>query len=167
MTTSQTYFIVSKGGVGEFSVFDGENKYITVFSYRGWLSHEGSAPLGDSEIKIKVKDLPSRIFSILKEQVVIGEIFFISRENISILLRDKNNEERSLSLGGTEDKGGWKLEDETGSEVLTMTLDTGWMNDTRYAVVLNDDAGFDPAELLIACGYGTNLNTAMVSSLMA
>jgi hypothetical protein len=168
MTTSQTYFIVSKGGVGEFSVFDEDNKYITVFSYKGWLSHEGSAPIGNEQIEIKVKDLSSRIFSIQKEGVIIGEIFFISRGNVSILLRDKENEERSLSLIQIEEKEAWRLEDETGLEILTMTPDSGWMKvDTRYTVVLNVNIGFESAHLLIACGYGTNLNTALVSSLMA
>jgi hypothetical protein len=168
MTTNQTYSIVSKGGVGEFSVFDEENKYITVFSYKGWLSHEGSAPIGNEQIEIKVKDLSSRIFSISKEGVIIGEIFFISRGNVSILLRDKDDEERSLSLVQMEENEAWRLEDETGLEILTMTPESGWMKvDTRYVVVLNMNSGFESAHLLIACGYGTNLHTAMVSSLMA
>jgi hypothetical protein len=168
MKTNQTYSIVSKGGVGEFSVFDEENKYITVFSYKGWLSHEGTAPIGNEQIGIKIKDLPSRIFSIEKEGVIIGEIFFISRGHVSILLRDKDNEERSLSLIQMEETEAWRLEDEAGLEILTMTPDSGWMKvDTRYIVVADVNARFDVAEVLIACGYGTNLNNAMVSSLMA
>jgi hypothetical protein len=168
MADEQTYSIISKGGVGELSIFDAKREYMTVFSYKGWLSRDGSAPTTSGVVEVKTKNLQTKTFSIWRNGIEIGEIAFHFRGDLTLKLPDVHGSEIELVLRNAEEKLSWILEDEDGTEVLTMIPDTSWVKvDQRYEVVIRKDMKLNRTELLIACGYATNLNTAMISALMA
>jgi hypothetical protein len=167
MVSGQNYSIISKGGVGELSIFDEKREYVTVFSYKGWLSRDGAAPTTSGVVEVKTKNLQTKTFSIWRDGNEIGELAFHFRGNLSLKLPDAHGSERELMLRNTEEKLSWMLEDEDGTAVLTMTSDTSWAKvDQRYEVVIMEDMKLNRTELLIACGYATNLNTAMIAALM-
>jgi hypothetical protein len=168
MAAEQGYSIISKGGVGELSIFDAKREYVTVFSYKGWLSRDGSAPTTAGVVEVRTKNQRTKTFSIWRDDTEIGELAFQFRGNLTLKLPDFHGSERELVLRNDEEKMSWILEDENGTTVLTMTSDTSWAKvDQRYEVVILEDLKLNRTELLIACGYATNLNTAMIAALMA
>ena len=64
-------------------------------------------------------------------------------------------------------KGRWVLEDERQHELLTMQSESHWTKvNYEYKVSVKEDISVDTTELLIACGYGTNLHMSMVAALI-
>jgi hypothetical protein len=168
MVTGQKYSIISKGGVGEFSIFDDKREYVTVFSYKGWLSRDGAAPTSAGLVEVKTKNLQTKTFSIWRDSKEIGELAFHFRGNLTLKLADSHGSEREMVFQSSGEKFSWLLEDESGTKVLTMTQDVSWAKvDQRYEIVITNDLKVNSTELLIACGYATNLNTALIAALMA
>lgn len=160
-----TYTIISKGGVGEFSVLNAAGDHVTVFSYKGWFSSTGSASTQTGRITIKAKDKWQTSFVIQRSRKNIGEIVFNWRGNIVIALKDSNDSTCQFLL---EDSGEskWLLKDQKGHSVLSMLMRSHWSKkNTEYHVEIKRKISASIDELLIACGYATNLNNSKIASL--
>jgi hypothetical protein len=161
----ETYRIISKGGVGEFSVLDAAGDHVTVFSYKGWFSSTGSASTERGRITIKSKDDWQTSFIIQRSRKHIGDIVFNWRGNIVIALKDSHDTVCQFLL---EDLGHskWLLKDAKSHVVLSMQLQSHWSKKSNeYQVELKRKPSVYVDELLIACGYATNLNNSKVASL--
>lgn len=165
---NENYSIVSKGGVGEFSIFDPKNNYITVFSYKSWFSSSGSAPIKEGVIEIKSKNAWESSFTIFLDGKEIGDLQFNWRGNIVITLDDLSGKRNNFLLKNVSLKFDWVLEDESEQPVLKLHCESHWTKlNYRYDVEVIDNHNTSINTLLVACGYGTNLNMSMISSLMA
>ncbi|HEY0741758.1 MAG TPA: hypothetical protein VGD40_09855 [Chryseosolibacter sp.] len=167
MDISKQYVIISKGGVGEFKILTSAGDYITVFSYKNWFSSAGSANTSLGKVEIKAMDGWESSFHIFCDGQDIGEIHFNWKGNIIVTLENSEREKKTLQLRSVSLKSDWVLEDEHGDPLVKLHSDTHWTKvDYRYDVEVLRDAGIPIPLLLIACGYGTNLNMSMVSALL-
>jgi hypothetical protein len=161
------YVIISKGGIGEFKVLTSTNDYITVFSYKNWFSSSGTANTNLGLVEIKAMDGWESSFHVFCDRKDIGEIHFNWKGNIIITLEDDRGEKKTFQLRSVSLKSDWVLEDEQEETILKLHSDTHWTKvDYRYDVDLLRDVGVPVPLLLIACGYGTNLNMSMISALL-
>lgn len=161
------YTIISKGGIGEFSILDSAGDYVTVFSYRGWFSTNGSAATPRGKVSIKSRDRWQTSFIIQRSRKNIGEIIFNWRGSIMIALSDADNVLRRFLLeqSGTSK---WLLTDERKNPVLSLKSVSHWLKkNAEYHVVVTKKTSVYTEELLIACGYATNLNATKVAALKA
>lgn len=162
-----TYTIISKGGVGEFAILTSTNDYITVFSYKNWFSSSGSANTKIGKVEIKAMDGWESSFHVFCDGNDIGEIHFNWKGNIIITLENSVGEKRTLMLRNISLKSDWILEDENENVILMLHSDTHWTKvDYRYDVQLLREIDIPIELLLVACGYGTNLNMSMIAALM-
>jgi hypothetical protein len=167
MSERTKYTITSKGGVGEFMIRDSNGDIITVFSYKGWFSSNGSAPLKKGKIAIQSQGGWETGFTISRDKRRIGEILFNWKGNIVISLKNREGRMQRFMLKNIGGKSKWKVEDENEHEVLSMHSDTHWSKVSyQYKVLVKADLPVDIHELLIACGYGTNLNMSMIAALL-
>lgn len=163
-----TYAIISKGGVGEFKILTATNEYVTVFSYKNWFSSSGSANTVLGKVEIKAMDGWESSFHVFCDGNDVGEIHFNWKGNIIITLENTAGEKKTLLLKSVSLKSDWVLEDEHEKPIVKLHSDTHWTNvDYRYDVQVLDDIDIPVPLLLIACGYGTNLNMSMIAALMA
>lgn len=162
-----TYRIISKRGIGEFLILDAKGDALTIFTYKGWISSTGSARVEEDVIKIKSHDDRDTSFEIFRNKKEIGHIIFNWRGFIVITMKDAGGKAHEYMLKKTG-KAVWVLEDEHEKEVLTMRSDTHWSRVSySYKIRIRGKITVHPLELLIACGYGTNLNTSMVAAFKA
>ncbi|HEY0655786.1 MAG TPA: hypothetical protein VGD65_21775 [Chryseosolibacter sp.] len=167
MTDSRTYTIISKGGIGEFKVLTATNEYITVFSYKNWFSSAGSANTKFGKVEIKAMDGWESSFHVFCDGNDVGEIHFNWKGNIIITLENAGGEKKTMVLKNVSLKSDWVLQDENADVILTLHSDTHWTKvDYRYDVQLLRDVDIPIPLLLIACGYGTNLNMSMIAALI-
>jgi hypothetical protein len=167
MLPINTYTIISKGGIGEFKVLTSTNDYVTVFSYKNWFSSSGSANTSLGLVEIKAMDGWESSFHVFCDGNDIGEIHFNWKGNIIITLENKTGEKKTLQLRNVSLKSDWVLEDENGDIILKLHSDTHWTKvDYRYDVQLLREIDIPTPLLLIACGYGTNLNMSMIAALL-
>jgi hypothetical protein len=167
MEPINTYTIISKGGIGEFKVLTSTNTYITVFSYKNWFSSSGSANTNLGLVEIKAMDGWESSFHVFCDGNDIGEIHFNWKGNIIITLENRAGEKKTLQLRSVSLKSDWVLEDENEQVILKLHSDTHWTKvDYRYDVQLLREIDIPTPLLLIACGYGTNLNMSMIAALM-
>jgi hypothetical protein len=167
MPTRKKYKIISKGGVGEFSIVDSKGDYLTVFSYKKWFSSNGSAPTKRGKVSIKTQGGWETGFTIYRDKLRIGEIVFNWKGNIVIALKNKDSRIQKFMLKHIGKKSKWVLEGENEHELLSMQSDTHWARvNHEYNVLVKENIPVDITELLIACGYGTNLNMSMIAALV-
>ena len=167
MEPLNTYTIISKGGIGEFKVLTSTKAYITVFSYKNWFSSSGSANTNLGLVEIRAMDGWESSFHVFCDGNDIGEIHFNWKGNIIITLEDKAGDKKTMQLKNVSIKSDWVLEDENGDVILKLHSDTHWTKvDYRYDVELFREIGIPIPLLLIACGYGTNLNMSMIAALL-
>lgn len=167
MTPINTYTIISKGGIGEFKILTSTNDYITVFSYKSWFSSSGSANTKLGLVEIKAMDGWESSFHVFCDGNDIGEIHFNWKGNIIITLENTAGEKKTLQLRSISLKSDWVLEDENEDVILKLHSDTHWTKvDYRYDVQLLREIDIPTPLLLIACGYGTNLNMSMIAALL-
>jgi hypothetical protein len=167
MDAINNYTIISKGGIGEFKILTSTNDYIAVFSYKNWFSSSGSANTTVGLVEIKAMDGFESSFHIFNEAKDIGEIHFNWKGNIIITLEDSAGKNQTMVLRSVSLKSDWVLEDENENVILKLHSDTHWTKvDYRYDVQLFRDNGIAIPLLLIACGYGTNLNMSMIAALL-
>jgi hypothetical protein len=167
MEPINTYTIISKGGIGEFKVLTSTNDYITVFSYKNWFSSSGSANTKLGLVEIKAIDGWESSFHVFCDSNDIGEIHFNWKGNIIITLENSVGEKKTFQLRNVSLKSDWILEDENEHVILKLHSDTHWTKvDYRYDVQLLREIDIPTPLLLIACGYGTNLNMSMIAALL-
>jgi hypothetical protein len=165
--TTTKFTILSKGGVGEFKILTANNDYIAVFSYKNWFSSSGSANTTGGLVEVKAMDGFESSFHIFNDDRDVGEIHFNWKGNIIITLEDKSGQNKTMVLRSVSLKSDWVLEDEKENTILKLHSDTHWTKvDYRYDVELFHDYGISIPLLLIACGYGTNLNMSMIAALI-
>lgn len=165
--SKDNYRIISEGGVGEFSILNAAGDHVTVFSYRGWFSSTGSASTERGRVTIKARDKWQTSFVIQRSRKNIGEIIFNWRGNIVITLTDSNNSTCQFLLEDSGDSK-WVLKDQKGHQVLSMLMQSHWSKkNTEYQVKVKRKTLVYMDELLIACGYATNLNNSKIASLKA
>jgi hypothetical protein len=166
MENNNTYSILSKGGIGEFQIMNAPGNFLTVFSYRNWFSSNGSAPTPNGLIEIRSKDHWQTHFNILRDGHEIGDILFNWKGNIVITLESKMKGPEKFLLTDTGKHSDWTVNNEQDQVILIMHSDTHWSKVSyRFDVTVKIHPGVDILELLIACGYGTNLNMSMISGL--
>lgn len=167
MAPLNTYTIISKGGVGEFKILTSTNTYVTVFSYKNWFSSSGSANTDLGLVEIKAMDGWESSFHVFCDGNDVGEIHFNWKGNIIITLENRDGEKKTLQLRNVSLKSDWVLEDENEEVILKLHSDTHWTKvDYRYDVHLLREIDIPTSLLLIACGYGTNLNMSMIAALL-
>jgi hypothetical protein len=163
-----TYTIISKGVVVEFTILTSSNDYVTVFVYKNWFSSSGSANTKIGKVEIKAMDGWESSFHVFCDGNDVGEIHFNWKGNIIIKLENTAGEKKSLALRSVSLRSDWILEDENGNAIVKLHSDTHWTKvDYRYDVQVLEDLDIPVPLLLIACGYGTNLNMSMIAALMA
>ncbi len=167
MSAGNRYVIISKGGIGEFKVLTSTNDYITVFTYKSWFSSAGSAHTKLGKIEIKAMDGWESSFHVFLDGADIGEIHFNWKGHIIITLENSAKEKKTFQLRNVSLKSDWVLEDEEENQILKLHSDTHWTKvDYRYDVEMLRDIDIPVPLLLIACGYGTNLNMSMIAALL-
>ena len=167
MDVPNKYVIISKGGIGEFKVLTSTNEYVTVFSYKNWFSSSGTADTSVGRIEIKAMDGWESSFHISCKGNDIGEIHFNWKGNIIVTLENSAKEKKTLQLRSVSLKSDWVLEDELAEPIVKLHSNTHWTKvDYRYDVEVLRDVGIPIPLLLVACGYGTNLNMSMINALL-
>lgn len=159
--------IVSSSGKGNFKITE-KNSEICELVYTNWFSEKAKTMLNGNQIEIKPKNIWTSKVDIYKNGTNIGDITFNLKGQMIIRLEKSNGTECHYVL---KNKAKWKLKFEVynASETLQFSLHSvnNWNKlNYDYAIEMADyDSEFDIKELLVYCGYATNLYLAIISAL--
>lgn len=158
--------LISSWATGDFKlIVDGQET--AALKYANWLSGKAKAVVKGDEIEIKAKGIWSSTFEIYKNGISAGDITYNISGNMIIRIVRTDGKELKYSL---KNSGIWKLSFEVYNEdeQLQFSLITsGKWNKLNYdyEVEMADfDSEIDIEELLIYCGYATNLYLAITSA---
>lgn len=158
--------IESTSKKGNFKLFKA-NKVICEVGYKNWFSGEAKSEWKNAIIEIKPKNIWTSKVDIYKNDSSIGDITFNLKGQMIIRLENPRGEELNYVL---KNKGKLKPKFElfNEEEVLQFALNSrnNWNKlNYDYEIQIADfDNKFDLEELLICCGYATNLYLAIISA---
>lgn len=158
--------IVSSSGKGNFKLIE-KNSEICELVYTNWFSEKAKTVLNGNNIEIKPKNIWTSKVDIYKNDTNIGDITFNLKGQMIIRLEKSNGTECNYVL---KNKAKWKLKFEVYNESETLQFSLNSVNNWSklnydYDIEIADfNSEFDIKELLVYCGYATNLYLAIISA---
>ncbi|MDT0555046.1 aminotransferase [Patiriisocius hiemis] len=159
--------IVSSSGKGNFKLTE-NNQEICELVYTNWFSEKAKTDLDGNKIEIKPKNIWTSKVDIYKNNTNIGDITFNLKGQMIIRLEKPDGTECNYVL---KNKAKWKLKFEVYNESDTLQFSLNSVNkwtklNYDYDIEIADfNSEFDIKELLVYCGYATNLYLAIISAL--
>ncbi len=158
--------IVSSSGKGNFKLTD-RNKEICELVYNNWFSDKAKTVLNGNNIEIKPKNIWTSKVDIYKNNTNIGDITFNLKGQMIIQLEKSNGKECNYVL---KNMANWKLKFEVYNESGTLQFSLNSVNNWSklnydYDIEMADfNSEFEIEELLVYCGYASNLYLAIISA---
>ncbi|MEQ8924303.1 MAG: hypothetical protein RLO81_00745 [Fulvivirga sp.] len=158
--------IVSSSGKGNFKLTD-RNKEICELVYNNWFSDKAKTVLNGNNIEIKPKNIWTSKVDIYKNNTNIGDITFNLKGQMIIRLEKSNGTECNYVL---KNMAKWKLKFEVYNESETLQFSLISVNNWSklnydYDIEMADfNSEFEIEELLVYCGYASNLYLAIISA---
>ncbi|MEL4308014.1 aminotransferase [Joostella sp. CR20] len=157
--------IISTATKGNFKIMD-ESTEVSELVYASWFSGKASATIGEISFELKPKNIWASKIDIYKNSNIIGDITFNLKGHMVIQLSE-NNKEFSYIM---KNNALWTLKFEVfdENEVLQFNLNSeGKWSKLKYDYQVEMDAfnnNIPLEELLIYCGYASNLYLALISA---
>ncbi len=118
--------LISTSGRGNFKIQKDDSDVLEL-TYKKWFSSQASKEFNGVKIENKPKNAVSSKYFIYKDQANKGEITFNWKGNITILLKDKQDNENRWFL---KSKGFWKqhfeLTDQSDNLILILKPTMNW-----------------------------------------
>lgn len=158
--------IVSSSGKGNFKLTKND-KEICELVYSNWFSDEAKTVLNGNNIEIKPKNIWTSKVDIYKNDNNIGDITFNLKSQMIIRLENPNRKEFNFVL---KNRSKYRVKFEVYNESKTLQFSLNSVNNWSklnydYNIELADfNSEFELNELLVYCGYATNLYLAIISA---
>jgi len=158
--------IVSSSGKGNFKLTKND-KEICELVYSNWFSDEAKTVLNGNNIEIKPKNIWTSKVDINKNDNNIGDITFNLKSQMIIRLENPNRKEFNFVL---KNRSKYRVKFEVYNESKTLQFSLNSVNNWSklnydYNIELADfNSEFELNELLVYCGYATNLYLAIISA---
>ncbi len=161
-----TMKIISSSGKGNFKLIDNDIE-ICELNYKNWFSGKASTYLQNNNIEIKPRNIWASKMEIFRNKEFYGEITFSLKGHMIIELKSENGAKQRYIL---KNKGLFKPKFELYNakkvHQLTMVQKNNWTKiNYDYLIEIADcDQDANIEELLIFCGYASNLYQTMMSA---
>ena len=158
--------IVSSSGKGNFKLTE-KNVEICEVVYNNWFSEKAKTVLNGNNIEIKPKNIWTSKVDIYKNGKHIGDITFNLRGYMVVRVQNSAGTEFNYVL---KNKAKWKLRfevyDESDNLQFALKSVNNWtkLNYDYDIEMATYNSEFEMEELLVYCGYATNLYLAIISA---